>query len=353
MIAGGGPAGSSTAYFLSKKGLKVLLLERTIYENWRFGETLPPQIKTSLSVLGIWPQFIEQKFSTSLQMQWIWGGEDNLAEYNFLRNPYGSPWHIDRKKFDLLLLNHAKSLGTEVLLHTNLHSVEKNKNGWKVKLQNMKNPMIVNSKFLVDASGKTSALARMLGVKRIRYDNLVGSISICKSKGAIKPTFLVEAVENGWWYSCPISPRRILVGYLTDGDYLSKISREQKHWWNNELLNSPNTAARVNTLIPSQEVWVGAAFSSILEKSYGEGWLAVGDSVSSFDPISGAGISKALHFAPQAANAISSAIMGEMLPIENYAAAVKLDFFEYRKQQQLVYQRELRWKDSLFWKRRC
>lgn len=352
LIVGGGPAGASTANYLSDMKLSVLLVERTDYENWRLGETLPPQIKTSLSALGVWPQFLEQKFSSSLEMQWIWGNEEHMFEYNFLRNPYGNPWHVDRRKFDRLLLSHARSSGTEVLLHTSVLSVKKHENGWWVKLKDKKKTFTVNCKFLVDASGQTSSLARILRVKRIRYDNLVGAVGICRSAEAVKQIFLVEAVESGWWYSCPISSHRLLVGYMTDGDHLAKISKGRKNWWNEELLQANNTSKRIGSLTLNQEIKIGSAITGMLEITAGDRWLAVGDAASSFDPLSGAGISKALHFAPKAAKAISAALIGDMQPIEGYAASVIHDFSEYRKQQQSVYELETRWPDSFFWKRR-
>jgi 2-polyprenyl-6-methoxyphenol hydroxylase-like FAD-dependent oxidoreductase len=59
LVAGGGPAGCATAIDLAAKGLKVLLVERSRYERWRVGETLPPSVCVTLTQLGVWERFCQ------------------------------------------------------------------------------------------------------------------------------------------------------------------------------------------------------------------------------------------------------------------------------------------------------
>ena len=58
VVAGGGPAGSATALDLSRRGFCVALVEQSAYENFRVGETLPPEIRRLLMELGVWERFL-------------------------------------------------------------------------------------------------------------------------------------------------------------------------------------------------------------------------------------------------------------------------------------------------------
>ncbi len=56
-ILGGGPAGAAAAIELARHGRRVLVLERTLYEDVRIGETLPPQAAPWLRRLGVFDAF--------------------------------------------------------------------------------------------------------------------------------------------------------------------------------------------------------------------------------------------------------------------------------------------------------
>ena len=58
----------------------------------------------------------------------------------------------------------------------------------------------------------------------------------------------------------------------------------------------------------------------------GEGWLAVGDSASSYDPLSGRGIFKAMRQATNAAIAVDGFLRGETGLLTDYAALVRAEF---------------------------
>ena len=73
---------------------------------------------------------------------------------------------------------------------------------------------------------------------------------------------------------------------------------------------------------------------------------------SAYDPLSGAGISKASHFAPLAAQASAAALAQNRAALAHYADAVKRDFSTYLKQRLAEYTQEQRWLAPPFWQRR-
>ena len=58
LVAGGGPAGSTIALDLSRRGFRVAVIEQSAYDDFRVGETVPPEIRRLLAALGVWEQFL-------------------------------------------------------------------------------------------------------------------------------------------------------------------------------------------------------------------------------------------------------------------------------------------------------
>jgi len=115
IIVGGGPAGCSTALALARAGITVTILERSRYEKFRVGETLPPEARLPLTVLGVWEEFLADQHVESPGIAFAWGGP-NLYDNDFIVNPCGPGWHIDRRRFDLMLARAAAAAGAELLI---------------------------------------------------------------------------------------------------------------------------------------------------------------------------------------------------------------------------------------------
>src|SRR5262249_56659552 len=116
VVAGGGPAGAVAALDLSRRGFRVALIEQSAYETPRVGETLPPELRRPLTELGVWDRFLsscERLESYGIRSSW----ETPAARHrDFLFNPYGCGWHVDRARFDAMLAGAAAEAGAELLL---------------------------------------------------------------------------------------------------------------------------------------------------------------------------------------------------------------------------------------------
>ena len=114
IIVGGGPAGTATALALARAGYSVTVLERSRYEAFRVGETLPPEVQRPLRELGVWEQFLAQGHLESPGIVSAWG-EPELYDNDLIVNPYGLGWHVDRQRFDAMLAHGARAVGAEIL----------------------------------------------------------------------------------------------------------------------------------------------------------------------------------------------------------------------------------------------
>lgn len=92
--------------------------------------------------------------------------------------------------------------------------------------------------------------------------------------------------------------------------------------------------------------------SGYRKRIFGDNWVAVGDSASSYDPLSGRGIFKAFMHAQIAAQAIDARLRGDQEAMGRYAAQITREFEDYARQRRKYYSFEQRWPNHPFWRGR-
>ncbi len=96
----------------------------------------------------------------------------------------------------------------------------------------------------------------------------------------------------------------------------------------------------------------GLASCYRLERPAGDGWVAVGDAASTYDPLSAEGVSKALRSGMSASQTIHNYLRGNGEVLDEYVVGVAKEFEDYLAQRVRYYRREARWPASLFLSRR-
>jgi len=354
-VVGGGPAGTATALGLARLGYSAIVIERTYYDTVRIGETLPPKIRPLLVSLGVWEEFLPQNHCRSFAIHSAWG-QSELYANDFIFNAYGNGWHVDRLRFDMTLARAAENAGVDVLQATQLISIqERANNGWRIGLGAKGKQLECEAKFLVDATGRASTIARKQGAIRTSCDHLIGVVAFftrdSRGPGSDHAT-LVEAVADGWWYSAVLPNGQIVVAFMTDADIYARASKNSRYFWNEELEKTEHTNLRLHAGAPTSPPRVVSANSSCLNQTTGKNWLAVGDAAMAFDPLSSQGVYKALETGLQVSEAIRDRLSGDAEALLKYAAQLKEHFGRYLVIRAYYYSQERRWPDSLFWKRR-
>src|SRR5436305_8839949 len=108
VVIGGGPAGATAALCLARRGATVCLYEGDPAE--RCGDTLPPEINPLLRDLGVFDEFLSLGPIATPGIVTAWGAAEPYAQ-DFIRNPHGCGWHIDRRRFDEMLCRLAAGAG--------------------------------------------------------------------------------------------------------------------------------------------------------------------------------------------------------------------------------------------------
>lgn len=354
-VIGGGPAGSAVALQLVSRGYSTVVIERSDYRGVRVGETLPPAVQPLLVSLGIWDRFVAQEHSRSFGIRSAWG-QNNLYDNDFIFNPYGVGWHVERTRFDAMLARCSEDAGATVYRNARLSSCEVNKaRNWEIHFTCVDRSYCFLSRFVIDATGRTSWLARKQGASRITLDRLVGVL------GFFEPTLakttpdsftVIEAVETGWWYSAVLPDSRLVVTYMTDADIYAYGSRHSSDYWLKKLKDTEHTRSRVKNYAQDINLIVVPANTSRLDRVVNGTWLAIGDAAAAFDPLSGQGVYMAIKSAMGASQAIHKYWNGNDLALPEYGFGVERDFESYFTTRKTYYAKEMRWPNTIFWQRR-
>ena len=336
-IAGGGPAAAAAALQLARAGVRTIVIERgDAFGDKRGekpGESLAPAAKPLLERLGIWDDLARDGHLPCHGNRSVWGSEE-IDEMPFVFSPYGHGWHLDRRRFERRLHERACDAGATRLTSTSVTEVHRAGDSWRLACRGALEH--VEAKFLIDATGRASRIARLLGARRIIDDPLVAVVAFLEAEeGDRDSTTLVEAVEDGWWYTAPLPSNRLAAMFITDPP--SPVFKPSGH-----------TRARIENhgyrrTAPPRVVDAGSAR---LDHFAGDGWIAIGDAALSLDPLSSHGIAAALHGGMLAAEAI---LTGDS---RRYIGAMEGMWEGYLSMRRAFYAAERRWPQSPFWTRR-
>jgi flavin-dependent dehydrogenase len=353
VIIGGGPAGTSSAIALARAGRSVAVLERSGYEQARIGETLPPEARVPLVQIGVWDRFLEQCHAPSPGTASAWGQEE-LEENDFIFNPFGNGWHLDRRRFDAMLASAATEGGATFHRNARMTACEQGVSGeWRVEYISDERPWQLQARFLVDATGRACIPSRRQGATRTRIDRLTGVIGMFAAFQQEQDyQTLVEAAADGWWYSAWLPDARVVVAFMTDADLLPRGQSQLHAHWQRRLGETLHTRSRTGALPLERPLRLLAAGSEILECTAGKNWLATGDAAFTFDPLSSQGIYKALQSGLLAAEAIDNALCGYSSAARELSLRNHKTFERYLDTRRDYYSREQRWPASVFWQRR-
>jgi flavin-dependent dehydrogenase len=358
-ILGGGPAGCATALSLIAAGFdpaEVMLFEASHYERDRIGESIPPDTRQLFAELGILESFLGQAHEPCHGSASSWGS-DELGYNDFVFHPHGHGWHLDRRRFDAWLAAQVQARGVECRNGLRFRDViEHGEDGALLSLGDVSGERErVRARFVVDATGARSYYAGRMHALRRDLDDLVSvSAYLRLSSGAEFPSrTMLEAVEYGWWYTARLPDRRIAVALATSRGLFKQHRFDRRQVWAEALAGTRHIAGLLDSCEPGASSFsILRAPSFILERAYGDHWLAVGDTASMYDPISSQGIFKALADGLAGGRRIAEFLGGRHDALVDHQQELERRFDEYARQRAYFYAKEQRWPDAPFWRER-
>ncbi len=358
LIVGGGPSGASAAIsLLLYAGCKVTIIESSSLNQTKVGENVSSAIFDLLQYLKLTKEdFGRDCFVNNYANTSYWGTDFPLTRDSINTAEWAS-FQADRTQFDFTLLERAANLGGIILPRTKASKFQQlDDHTWQVTAEHeAKGKMEINARFLIDASGRSATVSRLIGAKLTKTDQLVGiGAFLAFESGKQHQDVLLETSELGWWYSATLKNNLMTAIFFTDADIVSKEGLHKNENWNTLLLQTKHMKQRLSgTHATTATPWVRPAHSQVCDPSAIRNFIAVGDAAVAYDPVSSMGIGFALTSGCNAA-AVVRLELDNHVPerISAFGNDLQRNFQNYLQSRRKIYQQEQRWPTSDFWLRR-
>lgn len=175
LIVGGGPAGSTTALYLSQLGYKITLIEKRKFPRETLcGEFLSKEVTNVLKELNIFDQFILQNPN---KLNFFRAIDDSAIELKSELNFDG--FAMKRSKLDSFLLEKAKSDNVKILQPAEVVSFSKSKSGFIAEvIDNTSEKYLISSRLIIAAYGKQNILDKKLNRNFIEKKSYLNGVKL-------------------------------------------------------------------------------------------------------------------------------------------------------------------------------
>jgi len=331
LVIGGGPAGSGTATLLAREGLDVVLLDKVKHPRPKVGESIIPHFWRFADLLGVTEKIDREGFLVKAGGIVTWEGIIQQIRFSSFGYTDKGGLHVERDRFDLILLQHAAACGARIWEEVAVRGVDFSDPSRPVVLYEDwrgggASQGRITCRYVVDASGPAAVLAGQFNARRLvktdgRFLGLWGYYENAYYLGVdrkvhppqmareIKPVTFVTSYEDGWaWHI--ILRDNTSVGLVMNVDRIrGKGKKAQEQYFRETCASIPYLR---DLLAPARFIEDSMHFrpdySYYSEKVSGEGFFCVGDAAAFVDPIFSQGVVAAVYNAAIAAWAIKASL---------------------------------------------
>ncbi|MGW7202456.1 tryptophan 7-halogenase [Streptomyces sp. NPDC054837] len=352
IVVGGGPAGSTAATVVAKRGHRVLLLERETFPRYQIGESLLPATVHGLCrILGVADEVQQAGFTLKRGGTLRWGRDPEPWQFSFamtprVPEPTATAFQVERSRFDEILLRGAQRAGVEVREGSPVRRVVADDERVRgVEYTDADgNSRTAYAPYVIDASGNTSRLHGGVGGGRV-YSDFFRNLAVFGyfAGGARLPepnsgNIFCAAFDAGWLWYIPLRDDLTSVGAVISPEHTPAVQRDARAAWRDMIAACPEVSRLVAgvpeaTEPPYDQVRVRRDWSYWKKSFWTPGMALVGDAACFVDPVLSSGVHLATYGALLAARSVNSALDGSVPEERGFAE------FEarYRREYRVFY----------------
>ncbi len=312
IIIGCGPTGSTAATKLARLGYSVLVFEKTKFPRMHEGESLLPFCYPVFEELGVLDEmkknFVRKpgaRFSSHDGTKHAtWCFKTVIHDDSFLS------FNVERARFDHILMKNAVKNGAEVMEQTKVDSVDFSSPDKVIEVVTVDPEGGRNTwhtKFIVDASGQDTFLAKRLGSKQTyqALDRVAwlghwkgGKMIHGLDVGLINIVYL-ETSKKGWFALQSLGKDLHSVTLVVDRAYMREqkkiltdkgIDNWQRVFYEQEIENCAVAKEVLCDAHMEDRFLIVSDYSYFADKMYGENYALLGDAYKYLDPIFSTGV---------------------------------------------------------------
>ncbi|HSE46607.1 MAG TPA: NAD(P)/FAD-dependent oxidoreductase, partial [Gemmatimonadales bacterium] len=318
IVIGGGPAGTTAATMLARKGWSVVLFERERFPRDHIGESLLPASIPVLEELGAMPAIREAGFLPKWGATMVWGTSREPWSWYFRETNRAQPhsYQVWRPQFDQILLENSRRSGVDVREGHRVREVLfDGATAVGVRVGDDAAERTVRSRFVVDASGQEGLLGRARGLRRPddQFRNLAIFAYFTNAGRLPEPddtNIFIESYSEGWSWVIPLHTGWTSVGFVMD----SKVAQEavRRDGLEATYVRQIGLAAHTGRMLSSATRVAGPTiirdWSYVSEDIAGDGYVIAGDAACFIDPLFSTGVHLALSAGVLASAYVTSAL---------------------------------------------
>jgi ABC-type nitrate/sulfonate/bicarbonate transport system ATPase subunit/flavin-dependent dehydrogenase len=322
IVIGGGPAGSTLGAYLAKAGVRHLILDQAIHPRPHVGESLVCSTTRIFQDINFLEVMEREPFVRKHGAVWTHWNDPRERIIRFREIPelgltQDYTYHVDRSRFDQLLLQHAGRQGSKIIEGARVERIEFDARGAATGVRVKQNgaERVLRCRLVVDASGRSTVLGSQLRLKR--HDKLFDQFAVHNwfeglDRGPAETADYIHIhvlpMPRAWVWLIPISSTVTSVGIVTKGGDFPRSAEPVDQFFARHIASHSLLAQRMAGARPLHEFSREGNYSYVMDRFAGDGWLLVGDAARFVDPVFSSGVSIAMESAKRAADAIIRAL---------------------------------------------
>ena len=346
-VIGGGPAGSTAAILLARKGYKVIALEKAHHPRFHIGESLLPMNLPVFERLGVLDKVRAMgvyKPGADFEAK----NDRGYNNYAFARALGSSPPHayqVWRQDFDKMLYDHARESGADAREgHEVLRVEQSNSRDTRLDVRaDDGGSYRIQARYLVDASGRDAFLSSKKQLRRKNHEHQSAAIfghfrGAEPRPGEDAGNISIYRFDYGWMWMIPLPDGVMSIGAVCRPEYLKRRKGRTVEFLIETLHQNAGLKARMARAELISEVRVTGNYSYDSTRMGGPGWVLVGDAFAFLDPVFSSGVYLAMSGAEQAAEVVDASLrepkreaaLLRKLEKRQRAGMARFSFFIYR-----------------------